>query len=331
MKKTNERRFFDLVYSQLQPSEVIPSESPDFICHVGGVPVLGVEITELFRNEGYARLKKIPGYTLQLIKSKAYKHKYDKQYIKVEKAQIRNSDGTFNKEIQGIFHPGVTAHEAVTCLNSLINKKCNKAPDYLKLAPEIDLVIHDASELFSAEVQLIFGSLSLFLDRSIITSPFREIFLLITKRDKSAVKLPLKLALFLEDAFIFEKLIREDTTLKKQRPNAFYLLFYCLQEKGYGSYKTIIESDSISVVVGAHEYIYTVDDKYINEVPLGYNIPEKIHKTVSECIMDKDDQIVKIGQRYLDERKTLNCFIDVFSNCVKSNKERGAEKWKFEI
>jgi hypothetical protein len=320
MKKKVERYLFDLAYPEIQSSDVISAESPDFICHARGEPVLGVEITELFRNEGYARLKKIPGYALQLIDSRAYKHKHDKKWISVENIQFKNPDGTLGKEIQGIFDPGITAHEAVSYLNSLIVKKSNKVSDYLRLTPEVDLVVHAASNIFSTEKQPIYRALSLLLDRSIIQSRFREIVLLISMHDKPTIKIPLKLALFVEDAFIFEKLIREDMTLKKLKPHEkFYLLFYCLQEKGYGSLQSCIESGRISIFVGAHEYAYTPSGKYINQMRFDHDKNEQTYKAISDRIADRNERLLEVGKRHLEERNKISCFVDVFTNCSTSN------------
>jgi hypothetical protein len=316
MKKIEEKRLFELTYPQFQTVIVTPSEAPDFLCRIDGEPILGVEITELFKNEGHARLKKIPGYALQLLENRRYKHRHDKKFITVTTAKIKNTDDESGKEIQVIFDPGMTAREIMECLNSTIRKKCKKGKDYLNSAPEIDLIIHDASEMFASDDrQAIFRTLSLFLDRSLLASPFREIFLVITKRSGKIFKLPLKLAMFLEDAFIFEKLIRENLTLKKQRrPNEkFYVLFYCLEQKGYGDYKVSAEKDKITIIAGSHEYTYAVSGKTINWLPFQRSRHEKKYETLSECIADKNVYEVEIGQRFLEERGKISCFIDVFS------------------
>jgi hypothetical protein len=150
MKKIDEKNLFDLTYPPVQMVQVTPSEAPDFLCCIDDEPILGVEITELFKNEGHARLKKIPGYTHQLLESKKYKHRLDKKYIDVTTAKIINPDGSVGKEIKVIFDPGMTAKDIMASLNSTIEKKCRKGKDYLESAPEIDLIIHDASELFSS-------------------------------------------------------------------------------------------------------------------------------------------------------------------------------------
>lgn len=322
MKKEEEKKLFELIYPQFQTVVVIPSESPDFLCHIDDEPILGVEVTELFKNEGYARLSKIPGYTLQLIESKAYKHRLDKKFIDVTTVKIKNPDDGFEQEIQGIFDPGMSAREIMECLNTAIRKKCKKGDEYLKLAPEIDLIIHDASEMFSSERQAIFRTLSLFLDRTLLATPFREIFLVITKHSKNVLKLPLKLALFLEEIFIFEKLIREDSVLNKQRRanEKFYVLFYCLEQSGYGNFKVNADDGNITIVAGTYEYTYAATGKNVNWLPFQRCRPDNKYETLSECIADIDSYEVEVGQRFLEERKKISCFVDVFSE-IEYNQE----------
>jgi hypothetical protein len=315
MKKIDEKNLFDLTYPQFQTVVVAPSEAPDFLCYIDNEPILGVEITELFKNEGHARLKKISEYGLQLLQSKKYKHRLDKKYINVTTAKIKNPDDNFEKEIPVIFEPGMTAKEIMVCINSTIGKKCKKGKGYLRSAPEIDLIIHDASEIFSSvDRQAIFRTLSLHLDRSLLPSPFREIFL-VTKHSGKIIKLPIKLAIFLEDVFIFEKLISEELLQKEQRrPNEiFYVLFYCLEQRGYGYYKVNAENDKVTIIVGSHEYTYALTGKTINWLPFQRSSQEKKYETLSECIADKNAYEVEIGQRFIEERGKISCFVDIFS------------------
>lgn len=315
MKKIDEKNLFDLTYPHFQMVVVTPSEAPDFLCYIDNDLILGVEITELFKNEGHARLKKIPEYGHQLLQSKKYKHRLDKKFINVTTAKIKNPDDNLEIEIPVIFEPGMSAKEIMVCLNSTIGKKCKKGKDYLRSAPEIDLIIHDASEIFSSvDRQAIFRTLSLHLDRSLLPSPFREIFL-VTKNSEKVIKIPIKLAMFLEDAFIFEKLISEEPLLKEQRRpyEKFYVLFHCLEQSGYGYYKVNAEKDKITIIVGSHEYAYALAGKTINWLPFQRSNPEKKYETLSECIADKNAYEIEIGQRFLEERVKNSCFIDIFS------------------
>ena len=314
MRKKSEKKIFDLNYPYFETVSVSPSEAPDFICHINGKPALGVEITELFRNEGYARLEKIPDYGVQLLDGKAYKHKDDKKFIRVETCKIKSPDGTVDKEIQGIFSPGMTAQELVACLNSAISAKYCKVGRYLEKAPAVDLVIHDPAELFSAERQSIFRSISLFLEPEVISSPFREIFLIISKHDGSTLKLPIKLSIFLEEIFIFEKLLKKSSIYKsKKTKELLYILFYCLSKKGFGDCKTDFTKGKIAIKIGSHEYVYSKEGRYINWKPFEKIYEGKNNETINESIDDINDDLVRTGNEYLGRRKELSCFVDVFT------------------
>lgn len=57
--------------------------------------MLDAEVTELYHSESDARLKKIKNYTLELLNGGDYRHKEDKENIKVEGIKQKIEGQTF--------------------------------------------------------------------------------------------------------------------------------------------------------------------------------------------------------------------------------------------
>lgn len=294
---------------------MVPSESPDFVCFKDGRPFLGVEVTKLYRDESHARLKEIGGYALNLIEGGNYRHKADKKRIRVEQIQYQGADGSESRNIMGIFDEGISYKDAVAILMEQIIDKINKVHTYLNKCQFVDLIIHDASSMFSFEDYKIIGSqLSAYLDKKVLfSSEFREIYLLTLKRDKTPVKIPIKLNLFAEDIFILEKLIHSDKLLIEQA-QAFALLFSCLKECGYGDLEVETESEVLSIIVGSHRYTYTKKGKTISECSTEIQFPDK-NKTINDYSRNASDEIVRQTQALLLKRKKMSCHLDLFAPC----------------
>ncbi len=315
MKKLQENKIFESVYGRSSDWKVVPSESPDFVCFMDGQPFLGVEVTKLYRDESHARLKEIDGYALNLIEGGNYRHKTDKKRIRVEKIQYQSADGSEPRNIRGIFDEGISYKDAVAILMEQIMDKTNKVHIYLSKCQFIDLIIHDASSMFSFEdYKIISRQLSAYLDKRVLfSSKFREIYLLTLKRDKTPVKIPIKLNLFAEDVFIFEKLIRNDKLLIEQG-QVFELLFCCLKECGYGDLEVVTDSGELSIIVGSHRYAYTKKGKIISECSTEMQFPGKI-ETITDCSKNVNDKTVRQAQALLLKRNSMSCYLDLFAPC----------------
>ena len=99
MDKTTERGCLNTAYDKLDASDVriIDSESPDYLVDKGGERLFGVEVTEIYANEGAARIVKIEGYSTQILSKKPYRHKDDLKYLPVQKVRYSGNGG---KEIE---------------------------------------------------------------------------------------------------------------------------------------------------------------------------------------------------------------------------------------
>ena len=317
MKKIEEKKIFELVYGENGDWQVVSTEAPDFICYRGGKALLGVEVTELHRDESHATLKKIDGYALHLLNGGNYLHKDDKKRIRLEKARYQSKDGSVVRKLDVIFDEGISYKEAVDYLMETISKKAKKAHIYLKMCQHVDLIINDASGIFSFEdYKIIFYVLSTYIDKQrVFGSLFREIYLVTTKKDKMFVKIPIKINLFAQDAFIFEKLIKEDNPSARQEKNeVFLLLFYCLRESGYGNLEVVSKDGSLGIIVGSHIYAYTRAGKRLSDFSTEASWLERT-ETIHECLKNIKDEIVKKGQAYFSKRKTISCYLEMYFPC----------------
>ena len=314
MNKDEEQKLFDQVYPRTDDWVITSNEAPDFLCYRNGEVYLGVEVTELFLHEGDARLKKVEGYALNLIDGGKVIHKHDRENIKVEKIKIQNKDGTLFKEVNGIFQEGIPYQKAIILLMATILNKKEKLDQYLKACNNIDLIINDRSFMFwFDDYKTIFRAISYYADKkAIFDSGFREIFLVTRRKDNKPIKIPIKLNLFAEDAFIFEKLIlSEKGLMKKPNANIFSVLFYCLNKYGYKDLLVLYEKGNLSINIGAFVYIYTKTGKVIRDysmIPFNFNN----YQTIAEVCDGQEDEIANIGDNLLQKREEKSCYIELF-------------------
>jgi hypothetical protein len=104
MDKTIERACVKSAYDKLDTHgvSICPSESPDWLIRKGADLIFGVEVTEIYANEGAARIANIKDYSTQIVSKKAYRHKDDAKYLPVEKIRFPGKDGGKEIEVEGL-------------------------------------------------------------------------------------------------------------------------------------------------------------------------------------------------------------------------------------
>jgi len=315
MDKSLELKLFEYIYGLPTDWNVISTESPDFICIKSGSPVLGVEITELFTNETDARLDKIDGYSLALLNGGDFRHKEDKENIKVDRVKYIKKGNDDGPEIDAIIHELPNFSQRANLLIKTIIEKEGKAEKYLESCSKVDLIINDASRLFWFEkYENIFFPLSRLIDRQvIIDSKFREIFLITACKKNSIIKIPLKLNLFAEDINILEKLIVDSKSKKKigDPKKAIILLLHCLYKSGYKNITVKTEDGCIGLIVGSHLYLYAKNGKEIRDYS---TIPEQLStgEFIDESASDLSASEKKIAFKILKDRKNYKCCMSLF-------------------
>lgn len=315
MDKPLELKLFRYIYGQPGNWSTMLSESPDFICTGNNEPIFGVEVTELYRNESDARLKNVNGYALSLLNGGDYLHKDDKKNIRVERVIYTKKGENEGRKINAIIQDYNSFDENTALLINAIKNKEEKIDEYLCSCSEVDLVINDASKIFSFDkFKNFFFPFSRSIEtRVIISSQFREIFLVTNKKEQSSVKIPLKLNLFAQDINIFENLIRNSDVQKKicDAKQVFRVLFYCLYKSGYEKIPVATNDGCIGLTIGCHQYLYSPEGKHIYDYS---TIPEQLPKgqLLGEFIKEIGEPEKQIATKILEERKNYSSCLKLF-------------------
>lgn len=329
MDKSGEIKLFNQVYGHYTDWDVAKSESPDFICSKNGVPMLGVEVTELYSNESSARLQKIDGYTLELLDGGSFRHKDDNKSMTVDKVEYLKEGQTMGRKIDAIIQELPTLRERISSLSEHIYAKDARAESYLQNCPEVDLVIGDSSNMFWFDNFEDFF-LPFYQDSNkevIINSRFREIFLITSTRNSTTVRVPLKLNLFAADAVVLEELTLKAIGSQKPRNENIDLpmLFYCLRLSGYNNIGYTAVDNCLGIIVGGHLYLYTRDGKVIRDY---LSIPEQLPKEYPLCkITDEMGNVdVQLCERLCEEMSKFRCCVPIYSKIELSSSALQSDK-----
>jgi len=190
-----EYRIFCYVYN-FPKSHVTKSERPDFVVKKKSKYEFGVEVTQLFYSESFARLEKIPNYFDEILNGEPYRHKTEVQNISIKTLTIYKPNTHISWVTHAIEMPQLDVNQYAKNLKNAIVKKNDLFVEYLNL-PYINLIVSDESMLLSSMKLHLFYSTFIKNDlKSIIQgSPYSEIFL-VTKIEQQLFCYPLKLLTF---------------------------------------------------------------------------------------------------------------------------------------
>lgn len=257
MNKEKELQILHYIYSS-RSFEALSTEEPDFIVtDLTTKQVFGVEITEFFLDECYARLKNIPHYIEEIITDKSYRNRGDKSKLPVHEVAINPHTQT-SRNCNLIITDSPTKDELGLKIAALINNKDSKIVNYQKQAASLFLVIYDnQSCLNDNDPSKIHVSIyGLDLIRTLLNSKFDEIFF-ITQSSDGKVYFELKeiniMALvFLTFAFAqgFKNIANEEL---------LYIFLNLLSNIGM-QFKIGFHDDYIQVVASNMEFRLTDED-----------------------------------------------------------------------
>jgi hypothetical protein len=275
MNKRDEYVCVEAVYEKLKGGNAVRfmhSESPDYLCQKRGETVFGVEVTEVYQDEGAARLANIKGYSTELLSKKAYRHKDDKKYLLVQKVGFPAKDGGKEVELDGLVQFLPPFAERAELLIKTISRKERKFDSYRKQAGLVDLIIYDRGGLFSfSDFPKFFPAFSHAIGRTrVVGSSFREIFLLIRNISGAVIRVPLKLNIVAAEIFAFETLIVRSRFAQSKGDNVrnlFYLV-RALDLAGFGSLRALIEGGTFCFAWGSWVWGYDRGGKKIRDMTL---------------------------------------------------------------
>jgi hypothetical protein len=170
-----------------------PGEQPDFTLRTPDGLVLGVEVTSIFPSNAAAKLKMDREYFDALIRDPSRLHRKDRGDVDVlENARLTFGDKEVTANILRSKVPAML--EMLDRLKRLIDHKSKKLPEYLKRCDVVDLIIADESGCLYWQEPFAFRAwLSHFLPKdSVMSSGFREIYLIFPTRELGEVSIGLR-------------------------------------------------------------------------------------------------------------------------------------------
>jgi len=269
MDKTFETRIVDEVYHESRSWRLVPDERPDFLCQQDGKTVLGIEVTDYFFTKVEARLEKIPGYPNSLLEGQEFKHKDDRDALRVETITYRKAGSDIGTDIKAILH-GETPPTAdkLARLQEIVEAKSDKSPFYFSKAPKIDLLINDSTPAFFFEksesiLRPFFVSPA---RNAVVTSPFREVVLLTKRGREERICIPLKANAFVAEVMLLEHLFKANEWRENADPRAFFgILILALASSGFGLARVSANAREAIFSYASIEYVYAREGKTVRD------------------------------------------------------------------
>lgn len=193
-KKKKERKILEIIYGnplfKILDGE---HEQPDFrLKNLESKEVIGVEITELYRNNSTATFINNPKYIYDILQGKFW-NKGDSKYLESGPFSIKSLDGKEKYTFDGVLYNHSSDKEFRDRLKERIHIKNKKLEKYDSNLQYINLIIYDIDGKIESLTESTFVNdiLDKELEKIILNSQFNEIFV-ISKSDKSIITFPLK-------------------------------------------------------------------------------------------------------------------------------------------
>ena len=208
-KKQRERAILDSVYDATEFAEITETEVPDFrIRHKYEEVPFGVEITEFHQSNSDARLRHIPNYFSDVISKEEYRHKEDRNVLKVENVSITSAEGEDKGSIRAIVRQLPSTEEYVGMFVQVLRRKETRVHDYRRGLDHVTLIVLDnVHKIVASRVEdFCLRFFTLPLKEALYASGFREIFLITILERERWVYVPLKQMLLLADFYMLAKI-----------------------------------------------------------------------------------------------------------------------------
>ena len=265
MDKNQERKVVEMVFGNRSGMTILESERPDFICEVSQEIKFGIEVTDFFLSESVARLRRIPNYAAELLTTKVYRHKDDRNRIRIGKVSYSNHQTGEEREFEALIGEKRTINDVVHRIKSSIEAKTAKSAGYS--IATVDLIVRDVDSLAEFnELEELMRVINLTgAENSILKSKFREIYLL-TTTNGSWVCVPLRANLFVAEVMKFQTLFKEYHDRAKRKTFSFAHYFTELARH-------------LTWRVGAIEFYMTEESLprlVFGSVAVGYGVNQKV-------------------------------------------------------
>jgi len=210
-KEQKEAAIFNMVYLKDNFAEIHHLDEPDFrVRCVESEHFFGVEITEFYLSESNARVKNIPGYATDLLKEEKYRHKVDRELLKVKDVTIKSTNGS-ERQSKVILQKVPKPEDYVEKIARTIKRKNERVKSYSRELSYVNLIIYDNERgLFGVTAQSVYEYFfTEEMTTALISSNFREIFLITMIERNRKVYIPLKMMFILSEIHLFTYIFDE--------------------------------------------------------------------------------------------------------------------------
>lgn len=241
MDKQTEKNILEMVYESNRLSNLKESESPDFlVSNIGEEIPFGVEVTELFIDESNARLKKVPNYLFDLLDNEAFIHKDDKEVFDVSELSIIDKNNRVVSKQMGLTRKKTLHKDYIYKLIHTIEQKNSRIDVYLRGVSHVNLIILDQENfLYSHNAEDLFERLvTPQLRRAVLSSKFREVFLITVIDEDRRVFIPFRMNIYFHlyfflKSFLIDKYPRVRPRIVRGYLRLFAEVLFILGEKVY--------------------------------------------------------------------------------------------------
>jgi hypothetical protein len=265
-------------------------ERPDFLLATPSGETLGVEVTSIYSSNSDAKLKRLDGYSEALLTRTRGVHRADQRELRVDDITLLHPDGGVVDTVAAIIQKMPSPVECMRLLFARIAEKEAKIPDYLQSCARIDLIIADESSLFRHRTHEDFYRRNQLLvpRRRLLSSPFREIYLVTGTFDLKEVWIPLIGNAFASDCYAYLSLLSDEAS--RSEDEIHNKLTAALLNDGHARVKVSRSEAGISYFTGAWEVFIDDEGFAIRDwtVPhsayLGQSIQEFVAGTLPDVI-----------------------------------------------
>jgi hypothetical protein len=296
-KKTKEKSILEMVYGKDRFDEIIAGENPDFkIRNKHQCDFFGVEVTELYYSEAYARLDNIPGYFTEILDNKQYRHKKDTKDLEVKQFTLL-SDGKPDRQVEGILQELLPVSHYIQTVIDIINNKNARTQCYKQGLTHVNLIINDM------ENRLVTLPLSDFYNKffipnlrvSLCKSTFREVYFITSLEANKRVYFPLKMLFLISELYLFDGALKHYyPTLDLKSPKEELALFaYYLSQIGINEIYVSDEADGLELIYGNSGVILTDERGMVIRDHADYQLPNSASHYTGENLHGLTDDAFK--------------------------------------
>ncbi|MDQ3578071.1 MAG: hypothetical protein M3443_10830 [Actinomycetota bacterium] len=208
-KLSRERALLRAAYNESDFAAVEHQDKPDFVLRHHGQPTsFGVEVTDIFETEADARVRGHPEYVSRLLAGGRHMHRDDLEILQVGSVTVRAQDGTVKADnVPAILRKSPTYVQHYEAVAAALLRKDARVEQYRPGLSHVNLVVGDrfgpAPEVAADGAYAAAEVLIPPLRDALLSTGFREVFLVSTNVGRQSISRPLQQLLLLDTFYMF--------------------------------------------------------------------------------------------------------------------------------